>query len=143
MRRYVYDCRPEVQEFVRLRDNGNGITLAYKYHDTSCKVGSTIEIEVVVSDFDKTAEILSKFGFLKTRYQENKRQIFKLKDIEFSIDSWPRIPPYLGVESKDEKGVAEGLKLLGLEGKDSGDMDVQGIFLHYGIDLNSFDQFKF
>ncbi len=143
MKRYVYDLLPnEKPEYLRLRSDGNKTTLTYKKRN-GIDIGSTEEIEVEVSNFDQAAKMLSKIKSYKIRYQENKRQLFKLGDLEFSIDSWPKIPPYLEIESVSKEKVKQGLKLLGLEGKDSGDIDTQHIYLSYGINLNSFDTFKF
>lgn len=142
LRRWVYDIAELNHSFIRLRDNGSNITLTYKYR-TGTEIGSTQEIEVEVSDFDKTAQMLTKLPFKKILYQENRRQVFRLGEIEFSIDTWPKIPTYLEVESTSKKGVQEGLKLLELVGKDSGDISVTKIFHQHGIDLNSCPVFKF
>lgn len=141
-RRWVFDIHPTDPEFIRLRDNGDKITLTYKKKGGS-EVGSTTEIEVEVDDFEKTAQILSKIKSYSARYQETKRHLFKLNEIEFSIDTWPKIPPYLEIEAGNKEKVQEGLKLLGLEDKDSGDIDIVEIFQKHNIDLNSIPIFKF
>jgi len=142
MKRWVFDIDPSKDEWLRLRDDGQKITLTYK-----CKSGfgidQTEEIEVEIGDFQKTAEILSRLNFKGKYYQENKRIAFRLGDIEFTIDSWPKIPPYLEVESSDEEKVKEGLALLGLENKDAGNLTVKEVYLRYGLDLHSFEELKF
>jgi len=142
MRRWIFDNLPpseDKEEWLRLRDDGKKVTLTYKHH-RGCGVCDTEEIEVEVVDFEGTAEILSKF-FKNRYYQENKRIVFKLKDIEFCIDSWPKIPPYLEVESSSEKKVKEGLALLGL--KSDSNPSVREIYFRYGVDLHSFKELKF
>jgi adenylate cyclase class 2 len=129
-------------DWIRLRHNGKNTTLAHK-KKTGQDISETEEIEVIVDDFDKTAEILSKIGFKNSYYQENKRHFFKLNAIEFCIDTWPKIPSHLEVESFSEEKVLEGLRLLGLEGKDSGNLSIKDIYLKYGIDLHSFNAIKF
>jgi adenylate cyclase, class 2 len=146
MKRWVFIINDETNEWIRLRDNGKTITLTYK-----CKKGQGIseteELEVEVEDFEKTAKILSKLDFKNSYYQENKRHLFKLKrdadDIEFCIDTWPKIPPHLEVESSSEEKVLEGLKMLGLEGKDKGNISIKEIYKIYGIDIHSFKVLKF
>lgn len=142
MKRWVFDIDPLKDEWLRLRDDGRKVTLTYK-----CKSGfgidETEEIEVTVGDFQKTAQILSKLKFKGKYYQENKRTAFRLKDIEFTIDFWPRIPPYLEVESSSEEKVKEGLALLGLENKDAGNLTVKEVYSKYGLDLHSFGELKF
>lgn len=142
MKRWVFDIDPSKDEWLRLRDDGHKVTLTYK-----CKSGfgidQTEEIEVVVGDFQKTGQILSKLEFKGKYYQENKRTAFRLKDIEFTIDSWPKIPPYLEVESSSEEKVKEGLVLLGLENKDAGNLTVKEVYFRYKLDLHSFGELKF
>jgi adenylate cyclase class 2 len=142
MRRWVFDIDLSRDEWIRLRDDGHKNTITYK-----CKTGQGIseteEIEVEVSDFEETAKILSKLKFKDTYYQENRRKAFMLKGIEFTIDTWPKIPKYLEVESSSEKKVREGLKLLGLEGEDAGNMTVKATYARYGINLHSFKELRF
>ena len=142
MKRWVFNVSDEKNEWIRLRDDGKKITIAYK-----CKTGQGIseteEIEIKVEDFDKTAEILSKLNFKNSYYQENKRHFFKLKDIEFCIDTWPKIPSHLEIESSSEEKVIGGLRLLGLEGKDVGNLSIKDIYKKYNIDLHSFKELKF
>lgn len=142
MRRWVFDIDPSKDEWIRLRHNGKKATVTYK-----CKSGfgisQTEEIEVEVSDFDKAAQILSKLTFKGTYYQENKRRTYNLKGIVFTIDSWPKIPALLEVEADSEEKVKEGLTLLGLEGKDVGNMTNKAVYTSYGLDLHSFKELKF
>lgn len=139
-RRWVFDMNNE--EWIRLRDEGEKITLTYKKRNNQ-NIDGTEEIETTVEDFDKTAKILLKQKWKGTYYQENKRIMYILDDIEFCIDSWPKIEPYLEIEGKSEEKVKEGLKLLKLTGKDVGNMSVVNIFAKYGIDLHNTKELKF
>jgi len=143
-RRLIFDMKSENSEWVRLRDNGDKVTLTYKYKVIgNTQIGKTTEIEVDVSDFEKTARILKKLPFYRIFYQENKSHIFHLNGIEFSIDTWPMIPPYLEIESNSKEKVIDGLKLLDLLGKDSGDRDLKDIYRDKGMDLHSYTRLKF
>ena len=66
-----------------------------------------------------------------------------LDDFEFCIDEWPRIPTLLEVESTSKEKVKEGLKLIGLEGKDIGDEGVLEIYAKYNIDLHGIKKLTF
>jgi adenylate cyclase class 2 len=143
-RRFVYDLDTPDVEWIRLRRTNTKTTLTYKFkklHNT--EIGKTIEIEVDVSDFDKTAEIFSKIPFRAVYYQENKSHIFHLNDIEFSIDTWPMLPPYLEIESDSVEKVQEGLKLLELQGQDVGDKDIKLLYGDIGIKLHTYKELKF
>ena len=143
MRRWVFDINLDRDEWIRLRDyNGKNATLTYKMRSGS-GISETEEIELNVSDFEKMAEILSKLKFKGYYYQENKREVYKLKDIEFCIDSWPKIPIYLEVEAKNEKMVHKGLAILGLEGRDIGNISVKKVYKMYGFDLHGFKKLSF
>lgn len=142
MRRWVFDMNPKGYEWIRLRDNGKNITLAYK-----CKKGrgisDTEEIEVEVKDFDRTFEILCKMPFKAKYYRESRRKLFRLKDIEFTIDTWPGLSPLLEIEASSEKRVREGLAMLGLAGKDIGNVCMKDVFKMKGIDLDTVREMRF
>ncbi|MFH1505394.1 MAG: CYTH domain-containing protein [archaeon] len=142
MKRWVFDIDGPNQQWIRLRDNGKKVTIAYK-NRTGSGISETEELEVEVSDFEESAKILSKLKFKETFYQENKRKIFLLNDIEFAIDTWPKIPPYLEIESDSEEKVKEGLALLGLQGKDVGNISVKETYDRYGVKLHSFKELRF
>ena len=63
MRRYVYLPKEDDKlSWVRLRDNGNNITLAFKRIEEETKIDGTKEMEVEVEDFEKTHQILTLLG---------------------------------------------------------------------------------
>lgn len=98
-------------EFVKLRKNGKETTLVYKNQ----KGGETLnseEVEIKVDDFYKTKYILEKSGLIAFREQEKRRHTFKYKDIIFDIDTWPKIPTYLEIESDSLEKLKEGAKFL-------------------------------
>jgi len=146
-KRWIFDIAPTDKmsegEWIRLRQVGdNKPTVTYKKKGGKGR-GETAELEVGVEDFDEMAEILSKLPFIGKYYQENYRHKFDYKDIEFMIDSWPKIPTYLEIEAKSEEKIDEGLELLGFNGKDEGHIGTNAIFKKYGLDLHSFTELKF
>ena len=78
--------------YLRLRDEGDKITLTLKQrlgvksHDGKTNDEGMEEIEIKVSDFEKTAELLTKMGLKEKFYEENRRIRHQLDDIEFDID---------------------------------------------------------
>jgi len=148
-KRLVFDIKcldsiiPGTGEWIRLRQSGNKTTLTYKNRKGN-GISDTQEIEIVVDDFDKTKDILSNLScFTGNYYQENKRIKFTLKDIEFTLDTWPMIPTFLEIEAKNEKKVKEGLKILGLDGQDAGHIGLIQIYRKYGEDIHSYKELKF
>jgi adenylate cyclase class 2 len=110
--------------YLRLRDEGDKITFTFKQrlgiksHDGTQNDEGMEEIEVNVSDFEKTAELVLKLGLFEKFYEENRRIRYKLRNIEFDIDFWPLLNPYLEIEAPTWQDVDEGIKLLNLDPKD-------------------------
>ena len=91
-KRYVYDFKPvNPSKWIRLRTNGTKSTLTIKNVETS-NIDGTKEVEIEVSDFDTTNEILGELGYSPRGIQENKRIKYDLNGVEVDIDTWPRIP---------------------------------------------------
>ena len=141
-RRWIFDIDSELTKWIRLRTDGKKSSLTYK-KKAGLGIGDTEEIEIEIEDFDKAYEIFSKISFKGKNYYETKRIQFKLDDLEFNIDTWPKIPVYLEIEGPSEEKVKEGLKMIGLEGKDDGNMGGIAIFKKYGFDLRSFGELRF
>jgi adenylate cyclase, class 2 len=143
MRRYVYSIdKRDLNRFIRLRDTGFEVTLTYKEikHDG---IDGTEETELVVDDFDKTDEFLSRLGYQEKWYQENYRSSFQLADARLEIDRWPRIPPYLEIEADSYEEVIRIAALLGvLEDQLIGENTLK-IYVHYGINLKKIKDLRF
>ena len=132
-RRYVYDIEPGVDsKWMRLRTNGIKSTLTIKEVKEKT-IDGTKELEIEVSDFDKTYEILEKLGYSPRAYQENKRTQYLLDGVEIDLDSWPLIPEYVEIEGKSEEEVKNTLKKLNLENEKVTALDVESIYESYGI----------
>ena len=145
-RRIVFDQGSDPSsdnsDWIRLRTDGKKTTLTHKAR-RGFGIDGTEENEVEVSDFETAERIFSNIEFKKRIYQENKRILFRFEDIEFNLDTWPGIPTYLEIEAPSIERVNEGLKILGLEGKEIGNVPVYHVYTKYGIDLHSIDWLKF
>ena len=143
MRRYVYDINPENKKsWIRLRDDDEKITLTIK-EISSYEIDGTKEIEIIVSDFEKTNELLKKLGFMPKAYQENKRISYRLDGVEIEIDFWPKIPPYLEVEGKSIEDVKKTIKLLGFEFSEATSLSTKEVYKKYGLKIHDFKELKF
>ena len=142
-RRYVYDFNPKREnEWIRLRHNGEKSTLTYKNIENN-SISGTKELEIEVSNFEETNQMLNILGYKSKAYQENKRIRYILDNVEIDIDSWPLIPTYVEVEGSSESEVLETLTLLNIDGNVT-TLDVESIYREiYGIDILSIEELKF
>lgn len=108
--------------FLRVRDEGDKITLGYKQRIGIGQKGENDkgmeEIEVVVSDFNKTCELILAFGFIEKFYVENRRISYQYNGVELDIDFRPLIEPCLEIEADSWDKVDTTITKLGLDPKD-------------------------
>ena len=143
-KRYVYDFVPAQKgRWIRLRSNGEFATLTIK-EIKSLRIDGTKELEIVVSDFEDTNEILMKLGYEPRTFQENFRIEYTLDGVNFDLDKWPMIPPYLEIEGQSEEMIAKMVSALGLRMCDVTTMDVDTVYnVEYGIQLDSIKDLRF
>ena len=141
--RMVYDLIPKQEnKWVRLRTNGKTTTLTIK--DLEAKtIDGTKELEIEVSDFNTTNEILETLGYKNRGFQQNKRTQYLLDGVEVDLDKWPLIPEYMEVEGKDEKAVYDLLNKLENKKEDTVTLDVSSIYDHYGYDGDNLTDLNF
>lgn len=118
MRRCVFaaDANPGMTcTYIRIRDEGNKVTMSAKQHATDGKMDSQKEYETIVKDFDTTHQILLSAGLTQTGYQENRRETWEMLDgTLIELETWPQLPNYLEIEGKSEDAVEKTASLLGL-----------------------------
>ena len=142
-KRYIYDFNPKIDnKWIRLRTDGYQTTLAIKEYQ-SAEVGGTKEIEIEVSDIEKTNEILNQLGYFKRSVQENKRIRYMLNDVEIDIDTWPHLNTYVEFEGKSKEAVFSLLKQLDIKEEDVTTMDAQDLYLANGYTLEDMNDLKF
>ncbi len=128
-KRYVYDFQPKVSnKWIRLRTNGIESTLAIKEVVDSTKVDGTKELEIAVSDFDKTNAILKELGYTPRALQENKRIRYVYQNIEIDIDTWPFLPTYVEIEGPSVEAVENFLSLVHYDEAKLTTLDVDAIY---------------
>jgi adenylate cyclase class 2 len=115
MRRVTIDS-PEMlgkNSFVRVRDQGDKVTLTYKQFDT-LSVDGAKEIEVDVSEFQATIDLLAAAGLPHKSFQESKRETWNLGSTEIVLDLWPWLNPYIEIEGQSEQDVRDAAAKLDL-----------------------------
>lgn len=99
--------------WIRVRDEGDKITLAYK-RLINRTIEGTKEISVTVNSFDIICNLLLAIGLDCKSYQETKREKWILNEVEVTIDTWPWIPTFVELEGKSEKQLKDAAIKLGL-----------------------------
>jgi len=101
--------------FLRIRDEGDKVTLTFKrrVNPESTTIDSVKEIEVEVSNFDDTVELLREAGWTYKTFQESKRETWHLDNVEVVIDEWPWLNPYVEIEGPSEEAVQRVAEQLG------------------------------
>lgn len=142
-KRYVYDFHPAVKgRWIRLRSNGTKTTLTIKeINDNS--VSGTRELEIGVSDFEKTNEFLQQLGYEPRSYQENFRIEFHGEGYVADIDYWPGLGEYLEIEAKTDSSVYQIFSLLGFDHKLVTGENVDLLYEKMGIDLDRINRLQF
>ena len=142
-KRYIYDFNSvDENRWIRLRTDGIKATLAIK----ECKddsIGGTEEIEIEVSDMEKTNNILEKLGYYTRSVQENRRTRYILDDVEIDIDTWPHLNTYVEFESNNEENIKEVLNKLNIDIKDTTTMNVQDIYFGLGYTKEDLNDLRF
>ena len=135
-KRCVYDFHPvQNGKWIRLRTNGKETTLTIKEILDNKKIDGTRELEIIVSDFEKTKSILKELGYQPRDTQENKRTRYRYHEMEIDIDTWPHIPTYVEIEGKDKEAVENFLKLISYQQDKLTTLDVDSIYREiYQID---------
>lgn len=100
--------------WVRVRDEGDKITMSYKQLNDRTLHG-TKEATVGVSNFDEACVFLQSLGLIEKSYQETKRESWKIGDVEIELDTWPWIPSFIEIEAPGEATLKETAKLLSLD----------------------------
>ena len=152
-RRRVFDY-PDLRlnnqgAWLRLRDEGERVTLSFKQrlgitsNDGSTSDTGMEEVEIIVSDFEQTALLLSKLGFVEKFYQENKRIRWRKDNIEFDLDFCPQLEPYLEIEAGSWAKVDQAIGWLGLNPADKKIFSTHQIYKLKGINELDYKRMAF
>lgn len=135
--------------WIRIRDEGDKVTLAFKQRvgvktdDGSQNDETMEEIELEVSNFDKMAQLFEKIGLKEKFYEENRRIRYQLDSIEFDIDFWPQLEPFLEIEANNWDEIDRAIELLDLDPEDKKIYSTYQIYQQKGIDENDYQKITF
>lgn len=94
---------------------GERIFLAYKGPKHKSNFKKRAEIEIEVSDFEKTQKLLSALGYKESIVVEKKRNLWRLGDCLVALDDASDLGSFVEIEGSDDEKIAEVQKRLGLE----------------------------
>lgn len=107
--------KPEKNKWIRVRDEGDKITLAYK--EAGRKLEEQKEVEISTDNFEKTVDFLKAIGHKVQAIEETKREKWILDGAEVTIDTWPFIEPILEIEGESEEFIKKVSEKLGFNYK--------------------------
>ncbi len=104
--------------WARVRDEGDKITISVKIIDGN-KITDQKEVCVTVDNFNKAISLLESLGCRQKAYIETRRELWKLDDVEITIDEWPFLEPFVEVEGSSEEEVKLVSEKIGFDWKDA------------------------
>lgn len=105
-KRIIFDTPNGENTYLRVRDEWDGkITTTYKeIWNWKLDINSVKELETNVWDFEEMVRIYKKLWLKQKSFQEMYREIWEINwEIEFMIDKWPWLKPYIEIEWKNEE----------------------------------------
>lgn len=114
--RRVFIETPEMRAkgaFLRVRDEGDKVTLTYKQFD-ELSIDGAKEHEVEISDYQTTIDLLAAAGLPYRSIQESRRETWMLDGCEVVLDEWPWLSPsFIEIEGESEEQVRRAAAKLG------------------------------
>lgn len=129
------------REYIRVRDEGNFVTLVHKR--TYEKSIAATEHEVIVDSYERAIALLKAMGLRKKRTEEKQRIHYKLGEASIDIDSWPGIPTYIEIEADTEDVLRLTCEKLGFDFEQGFFGDAHDVFRHYGVEPSSIPNMVF
>jgi adenylate cyclase, class 2 len=135
--------------WLKLRTDGKETTVSFKKRigvkssDGSIPDDGMQEIEIIVDDYKKTYEIFKSTGFIIKREQQKNRIRYKKGDAVFDIDFWPRIPPYIEIESNSLENAKKASQELGFDPAKGLICSASNVYVKYGINPNEYITMNF
>jgi adenylate cyclase class 2 len=102
--------------FLRVRSYSTGkIEVTWKgKHEIEGLARKVREVNVFVDNHENTKTLFKAIGLVCYAHQEKKRISWKLGNVQFDLDTYPKMPAYLEIEAPGEKEISEMIKKLNL-----------------------------
>ena len=164
MRRKTFDFADKKlwgkKGWVRIRDEGDKVTMSYKQLDDRT-INGTKEVSLVVDDFDTAGDFLESIGLENKSYQETKREKWvyepklpakssrkvaesgkqnRSEAVEITVDTWPWVPTFVELEGPTEDSIKQAAIALGLDWSKAMHGSVETIYqMHYDVTEKEID----
>jgi adenylate cyclase class 2 len=120
---------------VRVRDEGDRITLSLKENNETGNMQEQKEVQLRVDNMDNAVLLLESLGCKKKNFQESRRELWKLNGAEVTIDEWPHLEPLVEVEGISEDHVRDVSTTLGFAWESAYFCAINFLYAkHYDID---------
>ena len=113
MQRTVFEL-PEPGSYLRVRNEGNQITMSFKHLDERSIEGMK-EICLSVDNYDNAIKFLKAIGQKPKAEQDTMRESWVKDGVEIDIDTWPWVPSFVEIEGKSAAEVAALAVELGFQ----------------------------
>lgn len=128
--------------WIRVRDEGNKITLSYKQLNDRT-IHGTKEVSLIVDSFEKSCDFLRAVGFEVKALQETKREKWNYKGVEITIDTWPWIPSFVELEGVSVELLQEVASELGFSWGEAMHGSVETVYqMHYEFSEAEIDHWE-
>lgn len=112
--------------WLRVRAEDDRVTMSLKIIDGD-KIEDQQEICLYIDNFSEGIKFLKSIGCREKAYQENRRELWNLDQVEIAIDEWPYLEPYVEIEGSSEEEVKAVSAKLGFAYEKAifGSVDIQ------------------
>lgn len=100
--------------WLRVRDENGVVVITLKRWEKE-GVDGMKETEIKADSFEEAERLLLGIGMMVKSTQMKKRELWRLDDVEFMIDTWPWIPTFIEIEGTSEEKVRAAAATLGLD----------------------------
>ena len=118
MKRKVFDYPDmrleKIGGWVRVRDEGDKITMSYKQLNDRTLHG-TKEVNLVIDNFDAACQFLESIGLEQNSFQETKRESWTLDGAQIELDEWPWVKSFVEIEAESELALKKILNKLSID----------------------------
>jgi adenylate cyclase, class 2 len=90
--------------WLRVRDEGDKITMSLKAVIAG-NINNQKEICLTIDNYNQAVSFLKQIGCEEKSYQETKRELWTLDNVEITIDEWPYLEPLVEIEGESEEKV--------------------------------------